>query len=77
MRAPSSDGVREALALADDETMMVSELTCPSPGAHPLETVVSVFPEGQPPFLGKVAKPVADIERRDVAAALAGEEHHH
>ena len=50
---------------------MVSELECTEPGCPPVETAVTVFAPGQEPFLVKVAKPVADIERFDLLAALA------
>ncbi len=69
--------VREEMDLPADTTVMVSELTCTEPGCPPLETVVSVFPEGRQPVLIKVAKPVAEVDRAALAAALAGGEHHH
>jgi hypothetical protein len=69
--------VGEELDLPEDTTVVVSELTCTEPGCPPLETVVSVFPEGMDSLLVKMAKPVADVGRADLVAALAGGEHHH
>lgn len=71
------DWARQELGLADDTTVMVSELACTEPGCPPSETVVSVFPDGQASFLVKVAKPMAEVQRADLAAALAGEDHQH
>jgi hypothetical protein len=45
--------VREELDLPEDTTVVVSELTCTEPGCPPLETVVSVFPEGMDSLLVK------------------------
>lgn len=67
---------RDALGLADDTVVMVSEVACTEPGCPPLETVVSVFPDGDESFLFKVRKPVAEVEEMDLLAALAMGDHH-
>lgn len=61
---------REALGLGDDTVVLVSEMACTEPGCPPLETVVSVFPDGEESFLFKVRKPVAEVEEMDLLGGL-------
>jgi hypothetical protein len=63
--------VHEELSLEAGTMVTVSELTSTEPGCPPLETVISVFPDGQDSFLVKVAKPIVEVERIDLVAALA------
>lgn len=51
--------------------MTVSELECTEIGCPPIETVVTVYAPGQDPFSIKVPKPIAEMERFDLLAALA------
>lgn len=68
--------VREDLHLADTAVVTVSERECTKPGCAPVETIVDVGPEGEEPFLIRLAKPLGEIERMDVVAALAfGDDH--
>ena len=67
--------VREELELGDDDTLTISELACPKPGCPPVETVISIFPADEEPYLVRVCKAVADVEPMDVIAALAWGDH--
>ncbi len=68
--------VREDLHLADTSVVTVSERACTKPGCAPVETIVDVAPEGEDPFLIRLTKPVAKVERMDLIAALAfGDDH--
>ena len=60
---------RERFALADDVTVMVSELACTLPGCPPLETVVAFWtaPERRHHF--KIFKPVAEVAADDLPPA--------
>jgi hypothetical protein len=59
--------VAAAYALADDVTLMVTELRCTEPGCPPLETVIAVLRPGQPPFQHKLHKAVIDVIESDIA----------
>jgi hypothetical protein len=66
---------RELLGADPDDVVMVNELACSEPGCPPLETVVALLRTGEPPQQLKIHKPVVEVTRADVEAALAG--HHH
>jgi hypothetical protein len=68
---PLKSWVREALRLDDDAVVTVSELECTEPGCPPIETAVTVFVSGDDPFLVKIPKAVADLDRSDLLSALA------
>jgi nitrate reductase delta subunit len=60
---------RARFALADDETIMVSELTCAVPGCPPIEThVVFWTAAGRHHF--KIFKPLADVDEDDLPPAF-------
>jgi hypothetical protein len=61
--------VRQRFALADDVTVVVTELACAVPGCPPVETVVAFWtaPERRHHF--KVFKPVADVTLDDLPLA--------
>ena len=60
---------RKRFALADDVTVMVSELACALPGCPPLETVVAFWtaPERRHHF--KIFKPVGEVFPDDLPPA--------
>ena len=60
---------RERFALAEDVTVMVSELACALPGCPPVETVVVFWtaPERRHHF--KIFKPVGEIAAEDLPPA--------
>ena len=60
---------RERFALAEDVTVMVSELACALPGCPPVETVVVFWtaPERRHHF--KIFKPVGEIAADDLPPA--------
>lgn len=61
---------RELLGLGDDVTVTVMELTCAEDDCPDVETVVGVLEQGnQRKF--KVLKPLAEVTRDDLAAALS------
>lgn len=53
--------VRDALGLADDATVMVSELACHEEDCPPLETVVAVFPPGAQKLMFKIHRATAEL----------------
>ncbi|CAN5288304.1 hypothetical protein BH18ACT4_BH18ACT4_03750 [soil metagenome] len=68
--------VREELRIDDDATVTVGELASTKPGCPPLETVISVVEAGEEPFVLKIHKPIAEVDRMDVVTALAfGDDH--
>ena len=63
------DWTRERFRLADDETIMVSEMACGAPGCPPIEThVVFWTAAGRHHF--KVFKPLADTGEDDLPPAF-------
>jgi|SRR5580692_3595198 nitrate reductase delta subunit len=63
------DWTRERFRLADDETIMVSEMACSAPGCPPIEThVVFWTAAGRHHF--KVFKPLADTAEDDLPPAF-------
>ncbi len=72
------DWVRELLALGDDVTILVSELSCSEPGCPPVETVIAVFRGRDDTTKYTIHRPSAEVTREQVAAVLsapAGHEH--
>ena len=67
--------VRDELDLTDEDTITVSERACPRPGCPPVETVISVFPDGEDAYLIRVCKAIADVDQFDVLTALAFGDH--
>jgi nitrate reductase delta subunit len=63
------DWTRARFRLADDETVMVSEIACTVPGCPPIETHVVFWTEaGRHHF--KVFKPLADVNEDDLPPAF-------
>jgi nitrate reductase delta subunit len=63
------DSTRARFALADDETVMASEVSCAVPGCPPVETHVVFWTAlGRHHF--KVFKPVADVVEDDLPPAF-------
>jgi hypothetical protein len=60
---------RESLTLADDDTVLVSEVACARPGCPPLETVVTFWTSGVERHWFKVFKPVAEVVFDDLPPA--------
>ena len=58
---------RERFALAEDVTILVSEVACMLPGCPPLETVIVFWDGARHHF--KVFKPVAEVEHDDLPFA--------
>ncbi len=56
---------RERFRLGEDETVLVTEVSCQVPGCPPLETVVA-FWTGQGRHHFKVFKPVAEVVQDDL-----------
>ena len=63
--------VREVLALAEDERVMVSELACHEPGCPPVETVVVVLRGARDTVMRKFHRPAHELTRAEVEAAWA------
>jgi nitrate reductase molybdenum cofactor assembly chaperone NarJ/NarW len=63
------DWTRARFALADDETVMVSEVACSVPGCPPVEThLVFWTAAGRHHF--KIFKPLADVAEDDLPPAF-------
>jgi hypothetical protein len=63
------DWTRAHFALADDVTILVSEIACAVPGCPPLETVVAFWTAADRRHHFKVFKPVAEVVRDDLPPA--------
>src|SRR6266852_3151800 len=63
------DWTRARFALADDETIMVSEIACGVPGCPPIETHV-VFWTGAGRHHFKIFKPLAAVAEDDLPPAF-------
>jgi hypothetical protein len=80
-REPSDDAARQrivawtrqAIGLPEETVVKVNEILCPDPACPGLETIVLVMPKGRRTRAFKVGKPMAEVSRADVAAALIGE----
>jgi hypothetical protein len=57
---------RQALALSEDTTIMVTELRCTEPGCPPFETVFAVMDKPGAPRQYKVFKPITEVTENDV-----------
>lgn len=60
---------REVMDLEADAVLAVSELRCMEEGCPEVETVIGVPGSGRPPV--KVSKPMVDVARDDIVAAIA------
>lgn len=80
----SADSDRTALArvrrwtedwIADDRVLVrVTELACSKPGCPPRETVIVLLPSYGSTRQVKLHKPVVEISREELEAALAADE---
>jgi hypothetical protein len=62
----------ELLGIPADSSLLVTELECHEEGCPPLETVVAVLAEGEPPRQWKLHKPVAEVTREDLETLVTG-----
>lgn len=60
---------RERFALADDVTIMVTEIACTLPGCPPRETVVAFWTAPDRRHHFKIFKPAAEIDGNDLPPA--------
>jgi hypothetical protein len=67
---------RSLLGAADDDAVVVSELSCTEPGCPPIETVVALLREGSRPRQVKVHKPAVEATEDDLRAAIRGSNEH-
>ena len=78
-RVPPDDGhrrrveawVREAAGLREADVVKVNEVLCPDPACPGFETVILLMRVGQRTRAIKVAKPIAEVSRADVASAVS------
>jgi nitrate reductase molybdenum cofactor assembly chaperone NarJ/NarW len=63
------DWTRARFALTDDDTVMVSEVTCSTPGCPPIETHL-VFWTAAGRHHTKIFKPLADVVEDDLPPAF-------
>ncbi|MGQ3672671.1 hypothetical protein ACT6QG_09765 [Xanthobacter sp. TB0136] len=64
------DMVRKALALEEEATVSISEISCGDPACGGAETVVLVMRPGQRTQAAKVLMPMAQVQEADLLAAL-------
>jgi hypothetical protein len=62
---------RQALNLADDVTVLVSELNCKDPGCPDTETVIAVLKTPCASAKYRILKPLDAITQADVSSACA------
>ena len=60
----------EALAPAEEDSVIVKELSCTEPGCPPVETVVAWLRRGSEPRLVKIPRRAVDVTDDDLLAAL-------
>jgi hypothetical protein len=60
------DWTRARFGLADDATILVTEIACAVPGCPPVDTVVAFWTEGDRRHHFKVFKPVAEVVEEDL-----------
>jgi len=60
------DWARDVLQLAEDATVMVTELRCTEPGCPPLETVIAVLLGKGEQAQVKIHKPIEEVTCEDV-----------
>ncbi|WP_027172008.1 hypothetical protein [Methylobacterium sp. 10] len=76
-REPADDTARRRVeawirALIEPESVVkINEILCPDPSCPGLETVILVMRPGRKTQAAKVAKPLAEVTRAEVQAALA------
>jgi hypothetical protein len=69
--------VAASFALAEDVTVMVTELRCTEEGCPPIETVIAILDTPGSPRQYKAYKPLAEITAEDIAAVASGTSAHH
>jgi hypothetical protein len=60
------DLIRQRFGLAEETTVMVSELRCHEEGCPDVETVIAVMDSGQTTRSWKIAKPMAAVSAEDI-----------
>jgi hypothetical protein len=71
------DWVAASFALAEDVTVMVTELRCTEEACPPIETVIAILDKPGSPRQYKVYKPMAEVTAADIAAVASGPSIHH
>ncbi len=71
------DWAAASFALAEDVTVMVTELRCTEEGCPPIETVIAILDTPGQPRQFKVYKPMAEVTAEDIAAVANGTSKHH
>jgi len=67
------DWVRQAWALPDAATVLVTELQCTEPGCPPRETVIAVLDGSGANRLSRLHKSIAEVTAQDIeGVALPG-----
>jgi hypothetical protein len=67
---------RRLLEAAEDDAVIVTELSCTEPGCPPLETVVAHLRAGGEPTQVKVHKSAVEVTEDDLRRALFGAHEH-
>jgi len=65
---------RTLFGAAEDDAVVVNELSCSELGCPPIETVVALLREGSPPRQVKVHKPAVEVTEDDLRAAIQEEQ---
>ena len=65
------DLVRAALGAPADLALTVNEIICADPACPGTETVILIMRPGEKTRAVKIARPIAEVTRDDVAAALS------
>jgi nitrate reductase delta subunit len=60
------DWTRARFGLAEEATILVTEIACAVPGCPPVDTVVAFWTEGDRRHHFKVFKPVAEVVEEDL-----------
>jgi hypothetical protein len=63
--------VAAALALDEEATVMVSELTCMEEGCQPIETVIAIFRPAMDKLQFRLHRPIAEITAHNIEEMCA------
>jgi hypothetical protein len=69
--------VREILDLAEDRSLLVTQLACMEDGCPPLETVIAISGAGGGMRRFKFHRSIDELTKEEVVTQLIGEGHRH
>lgn len=68
--ASIKEWLRKQLALSDDVVISVNQVACHELSCSDVETVIGILRPGQPVYILRVLRPIADVTAGDLALAI-------